>query len=246
MPDTGWTKPGAGANVSGGNEAWVNPGNITADDASTSSTGFLSASETSDYLYGDSFGFSIPIGATIDGVEFRFERQNPFGGSGDEVGDHTVQLVNDSATRFGNNKAAGGDWPSSLTLSSIYGGPTDPWGATLSPAICNDADFGVQVRAEVTSGSFVVGDVDYFELKVYYTETTTLEQEGFRWRNDDGSESTANWAENPDTNHTVAKETRRRLRVLINATGDPAAAQFQLEYKEAGDPDAEYRPVPLT
>jgi hypothetical protein len=77
------------------------------------------------------------------------------------------------------------------------------------------------------------------------TELATLEQEGYRWRNDDGSESGASWRQSQDTSDTVAKNTNIRLRALLNATGDPAAATYQLEYKESGDPDAEYRAIPL-
>lgn len=63
------------------------------------------------------------------------------------------------------------------------------------------------------------------------------EQEGFRWRADDGSESTATWLAIQDTSITRATLTNTRLRVLINATGDPDPAQYQLEYRKVGDTD---------
>jgi hypothetical protein len=85
-------------------------------------------------------------------------------------------------------------------------------------------------------------DIGAFE----YTSGVTLEQEGYRFRNDDGSESAATWRQTQDTVDTVAKSTNIRLRVLINATGDPATKQYQLEYKEASDGAAEWRKVPLT
>ena len=44
------------------------------------------------------------------------------------------------------------------------------------------------------------------------------QQEGYRWRLDDGSQTGATWAENQDTSHTVSKETKRRLRILVNRT----------------------------
>lgn len=61
----------------------------------------------------------------------------------------------------------------------------------------------------------------------------TLEQEGFRWRNDDGSESAATWLASQDTNLTQPAETNTRLRTLINATGDPTSAQYRLDYKRS-------------
>ncbi len=62
----------------------------------------------------------------------------------------------------------------------------------------------------------------------------TLEQEGFRFRNDDGSEAAATWRQAQDVNDTIAKDTNIRLRVLVNATGDPASNQYQLEYRKVG------------
>jgi hypothetical protein len=63
----------------------------------------------------------------------------------------------------------------------------------------------------------------------------TLEQEGYRWRADDGSESAATWLVSQDTNITRDKALNTRLRVLINATGDPASQRYKLRYRKVGD-----------
>jgi hypothetical protein len=65
----------------------------------------------------------------------------------------------------------------------------------------------------------------------------TLTQEGFRWRNDDGSESAATWAATQDANHSISAEAAIRLRILIDAANDPDAGQYRLEYRKVGDPD---------
>lgn len=62
---------------------------------------------------------------------------------------------------------------------------------------------------------------------------STLEQEGYRWRNDDGSESAATWLAAQDTNITQPSETNTRLRVLLDTTGDPATTQYRLDYKRS-------------
>ena len=62
----------------------------------------------------------------------------------------------------------------------------------------------------------------------------TSDQEGYRWRNDDGSESGATWAANQDAALT-APIGAKRLRVIVNATGDLATAQYQLEWKKSTD-----------
>lgn len=65
----------------------------------------------------------------------------------------------------------------------------------------------------------------------YISAAIALDQEGFRFRNDDGSETTATWKEAQDTNINLAINTVARLRMLINATGDPDSKQFRLEYR---------------
>lgn len=62
-----------------------------------------------------------------------------------------------------------------------------------------------------------------------------LDQEGYRWRNDDGSESTATWKAAQDTTVNLAPDTTTRLRMIVNATSDPASAQYKLQYRKVGD-----------
>ena len=64
-----------------------------------------------------------------------------------------------------------------------------------------------------------------------------LEQEGYRWRDDDGSESTATFLAAQDVDITRVKNTNTRIRALVNATGDPASEQYQLEYRKVGATD---------
>lgn len=74
----------------------------------------------------------------------------------------------------------------------------------------------------------------------------TLDQEGYRFRNDDGSESGATWKAAQDTNISEAANTNVRLRVLVDATNDPASSQFRLEVKKSSDPDTSFFPIGTT
>jgi hypothetical protein len=65
----------------------------------------------------------------------------------------------------------------------------------------------------------------------------SLNQEGFRFRNDDGSETTATWRQAQDTDDSVEKSTPIRLRLLIDATNDPANQSYQVEFRKAGSLD---------
>jgi hypothetical protein len=71
---------------------------------------------------------------------------------------------------------------------------------------------------------------------LYSTDTgSTAVQSAYRWRADDGSETTATWLAAENTSITRAKATNTRLRVQVDATGDLATTQYQLEYKLSSD-----------
>jgi hypothetical protein len=61
-----------------------------------------------------------------------------------------------------------------------------------------------------------------------------LTQEGFRFRNDDGTETTATWIAAQDTNINKAEDGIVRLRMLIDSTGVTASEQYQLEWRVSG------------
>lgn len=61
------------------------------------------------------------------------------------------------------------------------------------------------------------------------------EQEGFRFRDDNGDEDGASWLANQDSDITRQVSVVTRLRALINVTGDPVSDQFRLDYKKSTD-----------
>ncbi len=73
--------------------------------------------------------------------------------------------------------------------------------------------------------------------------SSAFEQEGYRWRNDDGSESAATFRQAQDVVDTVDKTTNIRLRTLLDATGDPPTVTRTLQYKRDDEPDSEYRDI---
>jgi hypothetical protein len=74
-------------------------------------------------------------------------------------------------------------------------------------------------------------------------EPFSFEQEGYRWRNDDGSESAATFRQLQDVVDTVDKAENIRLRTLLDATGDPPTVTRTLQYKRDDEPDSEYRTI---
>lgn len=74
------------------------------------------------------------------------------------------------------------------------------------------------------------------QLVINYTAApAAIDQEGYRFRNDDGSESAATWAASQDTNVTKPTGTTLRLRMLLNSPEDPGSQQYRLDYKKSTD-----------
>jgi hypothetical protein len=142
----------------GGLNAWTNPGNGAASDGSYA-VALLGGG--SNYLTWTGFGFAIPSGATVLGIEFEVNGidSNSFGT------DNGVYLVI-GGTRVGVNQATGagfGSGGSTLT----YGGPTSLWGLTPTAAQINASNFGVAWSG--VGGHSVSSSVDYGRITVYYT-----------------------------------------------------------------------------
>lgn len=71
----------------------------------------------------------------------------------------------------------------------------------------------------------------------------TLEQEGFRFGNDDGAENAHTWAAAQDTDLTAPAGQTQLINLIINATGDPATKVFKLQHRKVGDPTWKDTPV---
>lgn len=67
------------------------------------------------------------------------------------------------------------------------------------------------------------------------TVTATLDQKSFRWRNDDGTESSATWAATQEADFMAPAGSQKRLRMVLDGSGDPAAANYLLEGKKSTD-----------
>jgi hypothetical protein len=73
------------------------------------------------------------------------------------------------------------------------------------------------------------------------TGGTTQDQEGFRWRNDDGSETTATWRQSQDADTGAPLAANVRLRALVDTTGPASTPAPTLYYKKSTD--GAYLPV---
>lgn len=140
-----------------------------------------------------------------------------FGGSGDDTTDGTDWV---SRSVDLSDSGANTDSSTEVRLLITTDGPTNAW----------HGDYGIDT------------------VEIVGTESLNCTQEGYRWRNDDGSETTATWAENQDIDHMMeyGSTDNIRLRVLGDFSGDPVTEATELQYKEVGDADTEWRKVPTS
>ena len=150
-----------------GTERWWNPENITADDGSYSRCS-VPLGDYGGYLIGYNFGFSIPTGATINGIKVEVE------GHVSEynkiyLADISLGSWDDSSfTQNGDTKHDTTKWGQNWTVFT-YGSSTDTWNATLNRTVVNDSKFAVSIRMYNTYNHDVTAYVDYVKITVYYT-----------------------------------------------------------------------------
>jgi hypothetical protein len=121
------------------------------------------------------FGFSIPAGATIDGILVEIE------GWGDEANParrvYNVALGNSGYTILGDYKGAGAADTLPQSAGETYmpqGGSSDNWGyGSWTPAIVNSSDFSLIFKDDTVTVNYGGFYIDHFRVTVYYTPTAT-------------------------------------------------------------------------
>ena len=117
------------------------------------------------------FGFSVPTGATVKGVKLELKRS-----ASQNDGDYYVMDAGSVATRVLKGgtvsplrPATYSHWATSPEWAT-YGGPTDLWGVSLTPADVNDPAFGFAVGCDQESPEGQYGNAKVYEAKVtvYY------------------------------------------------------------------------------
>ncbi len=168
MPSQGPLVCGSGANdASVGTVAWSNPGNIATAGVAT----YTAATSISNYLKGFNYGFTIPPGSTIDGIEVIIRRSITAGVANDDG----IRIVKGGAISA-TNRSAGALWSSGALADVTFGSPSDLWGETWSYTDINASTFGV-VFSLATAG-VSPATVDSISIKVYYSAGSILDAVG--------------------------------------------------------------------
>jgi hypothetical protein len=161
-----------------GEAQWNSCTNAAASDNNRATAGFLLgafSSVNTDYIKMENFGFSVPSGATICGIEVTLERRGQGIIIGSSIVDNIIKLAKNGSP-VGSNYASGAAWTTS-DGSTTYGGSSDLWGSSWTPLDINAAGFGCLFSAQMSSGVasvFLQAEIDYLQISVYYNNLAPL------------------------------------------------------------------------
>lgn len=150
-----------------GSKAWNSPTEILSNDMNFTFANLGGASgEATNWLIVTSFGFSIPSGATIDGISFTLTVPGD-----SRILDNAIRVYHPSSGIGSTDKAIATVW-SSLT-TRVYGGISDLWGESWSHSNINSSSFGVAISAKKNNSDFVQTFARYVTATITYTEAAS-------------------------------------------------------------------------
>jgi hypothetical protein len=157
----------SGTTLSGSTSIVSNASNAMSSDNSyaSNSSNLASSGNYSDLLIVGGFGFSVPNGSTINGIEVFIERSDV----NNKIKDNVVSLIK-GGTIENTNKASAVGWPST-DATATYGSNTDLWGTTWTYSDINNSSFGVAFSWKRSGGgsSTAYARVDAVTVTVHYT-----------------------------------------------------------------------------
>jgi hypothetical protein len=166
--------PGTTANVAYGSQPWTSTDNVMADDGAYANAGYTGAGSALTYfIKASNFGFAIPAGSRIDGIEVSIERKASHNGASQYVNDAVV-LLNCSGGDSSDKADLSTKYPTSDTPRN-YGGATDKWTRTWTTAEINASSFALYFACAIVANSVMVNVwVDYVVVTVYYSNRLTF------------------------------------------------------------------------
>jgi hypothetical protein len=175
VPDDQSQDPGSGTDTGTGGVNWSNPSNITSSNeqyASVTLEPFTSEDNSTD-LYASDFGFDIPSGVNITGVEVTAEiGTSPTSASASVTARLNVDGEDSDSKHFGEFSSVSGP-----VEEDTVGGPGDLWDiSSINPEDVNDAGFGVKIFATTSfAGDDVTVLVDYVTVTVHYSDPSLID-----------------------------------------------------------------------
>lgn len=164
--------PASCINLAGtGTVAWNNPANAVSSNGSYA-TASVDGTATN-YLRCTNYGFTIPAGATINGITVNVERRSSSaadGGSRDAV----VRLIKGGVIGT-SDRATATVYPTADAYEA-HGGAADRWGTSWMPSDINTGNFGAAFAATKpnAAGPAHTISVDHIQITVDYTPGSVI------------------------------------------------------------------------
>lgn len=158
--------PALGQAVScSGTVSWSNPANIYTSDNVHASVSLANFAH-SRCLNATQFGFAIPAGSTINGIQVRVEEDTS--ASNSILNDTNFKLLK-AGVPVGTRKTSPPYFPTTEAYVT-YGNSTDLWGTTWTVDEINNTGFGMSVQVSNDGGGpTLVATVDHITIEVFYT-----------------------------------------------------------------------------
>lgn len=172
MASVGPNNPGTATTDSAvGTQTWYNINNILSSNNSRALSYSSIPSAVSYYAKATNFGFSIPAGATIDGIVVEIERSANNNAGSNRVVDEHVKIVKGGTIGSTNKADTATNWPTTDAYKT-YGGATDLWGETWTYSDINASNFGAVIASRnYTDSGATEAYIDHIRITVYYTES---------------------------------------------------------------------------
>jgi hypothetical protein len=160
-----------------GSLAWNNPANAETSNNQYATAGVLlsaMSSINSEYLSAEGFGFNIPAGATICGIQVDVQgfASGITGALGITLGtitDNSVKIIK-NGTIAGSEHASPSNW-SGTNGYNTYGGAFDTWGvSSWQPSDINATNFGVAISTNILAlvAAVPTANIDYIRITISY------------------------------------------------------------------------------
>lgn len=149
-----------------GDVAWATVSNVLSDNDEDAFVTFTNLQDSQGLAIKDFDFSSIPVGATIDGVEVRVSQ---YGSTFNfDIDWQEIRLIVGDVDGT-ENKASALPAPGDPDQNEIIGGPTDTWSETLTRGNVQDGtDFGVFFTAVDLGGGATIF-IQFVEMKIFYT-----------------------------------------------------------------------------
>jgi hypothetical protein len=176
MPSVGPSYPGTAVDEhTYGMQEWTTPENVKDVDETDYAQVQSDISRVSHCLRCTNFGFSVPTAATVKGIEVTMHGYGYDDYPNNYPYDIWQFIVKDDVIKTDVNKANATHWEYEPHETRVYGGPTDLWGQTWTPADINLSTFGFSYNV----GLFVSSTLAYLCLfwvtvTVYYAQGVTF------------------------------------------------------------------------